>query len=187
MITHAYVYVRTCAHSRRVLISLARESRVRRSSKQQPQEGEGEERVTAEEVYARMRARGLAPNELTYGTLIDMCVFSWVWMWAWDRMYACHACVSVGGWNHHRPYQCPTPHTHNNSYAERRDAAGALRVFEEMVCEGRCRPNDVILGTLMKVSEWWDGWSYGGPGAGFAVCDPLWPASPINQPTSQQT
>lgn len=41
------------------------------------------ERVTAEEVYARMRARGLAPNELTYGTLIDMCVFACLWMWAW--------------------------------------------------------------------------------------------------------
>lgn len=65
----------TYVRSRRVLISLARECRARRSCKQQPHDGE---RVTAEEVHARMRARGLAPNELTYGTLIDMCVFALV-------------------------------------------------------------------------------------------------------------
>lgn len=55
-------------------------------------------RVTAEEVFARMRARGVAPNELTYGTVIDMYVrgLFYVVFSVWSSVCACGW---VDGWH----------------------------------------------------------------------------------------
>lgn len=111
--------------------------------------------VTARAVFERMRARGVAPNLTTFGTLLDAYVMKLKYfarspsgwgapgMGLVNRIVMSTSPLLSSSSLHHRVF---------NRHAERGDVEGAMRVFfEEMVKEARLRPNEVVFGTLMKV------------------------------------